>query len=316
MQRDRSIELRGITKSFGEVHALREVDLDVPSGTVGCVLGPNGAGKTTLVRIVATLATMDRGTGRVAGLDLATEGHRIRERIRLTGQFAALDDLLTGRENLEVIARLARLDRRAARRESGQLLDRFDLVDAASRRVSTYSGGMRRRLDLAASLLGQPDVIVLDEPTTGLDPRSRQTLWTIVRELVAEGTTIVLTTQHLEEADVLADHITLIDRGAVVASGSPRDLKSRLGSDTAILTFEDGCTYDRARAHLAGRTELHGHDDELRLSLPTDATSTTLAALLDELHRAGAPATRVELTAPTLDDVFLQLTAPTTGTTR
>ncbi len=316
MHHDRSIELRGIRKSFGEVLALRGVDLDVPAGTVGCVLGPNGAGKTTLVRIVATLASMDSGTGRVAGLDLATDARRIRERIRLTGQFAALDDILTGRENLEMIARLARLDRHRARRDAGDLLDRFDLTDAADRRVSTYSGGMRRRIDLAASLLGQPEVIVLDEPTTGLDPRSRQTLWSVIHELVGEGTTIVLTTQYLEEADALADHITLIDRGEVVATGSPRDLKARLGSDTAILTFGDSTTYERAKERLVERGDVQGDDTDLRLSFAIDATSATLVALLDELHQAGTPAARVELTTPTLDDVFLQLTSPRTAAMR
>jgi ABC-2 type transport system ATP-binding protein len=232
-----AIEVAGIAKSFGDQQVLRGIDLTVPAGTVNALLGPNGAGKTTMVRVLSTLIAPDAGQARVAGSDVVTQPDGVRRSIGVTGQFSAIDELLTGRENLRLMADLAHLSRRAAPERVDELLDRFGLSDAADRRAATYSGGMKRRLDLAMTLVSRPRLIFLDEPTTGLDPRSRRDLWQIVRELLAEGVTVFLTTQYLEEADHLADTVGLLDDGRLVAEGSPADLKARAAGETLDDVF-------------------------------------------------------------------------------
>ena len=233
------VEISGVAKSFGETHALKGVDLDIPEGSIQGLLGPNGAGKTTLVRILATLLRPDAGTALVDGHDVVREAQKVRELIGLAGQFAAVDDQLTGRENLEVVGLLYGLRRREARSRAGDALERLGLADAADRLVRTYSGGMRRRLDLGASLVGEPRVLLLDEPTTGLDPRTRLELWEFLRTRVREGATLLLTTQYLEEADHLADHIVVIDHGDVIARGTSDELKTRLGADVLEIVLAD-----------------------------------------------------------------------------
>ncbi len=304
-----AIEATGLRKSYGKHEVLRGLDLRVPRGTVYALLGPNGAGKTTAVRILATLATADAGTARVAGHDVRTERARVRRAISLTGQFAAVDEKQTGAENLRMMARLApsatgtRPSRAAARAKAAELLTRFDLTAAADRLVSTYSGGMRRRLDLAASLVGSPEVIFLDEPTTGLDPRSRQELWTVVRELRAAGTTVFLTTQYLEEADQLADRIAVLDSGALVAEGTAAELKQRVADHRLDVTVADSQTYLR----LAPRATYS--DPEARvLGIPTDGSAADVRALLDDLDPSRTAITHFTLHTATLDDVFLTLT--------
>jgi ABC-2 type transport system ATP-binding protein len=298
------VEAHGLRKAFGSTVVLDGVDLQVAEGTVLALLGPNGAGKTTTIRILSTLSRPDGGTATIAGYDLAREPAKVRGVISLTGQYAAVDKQQTGRENLVMIGRLMHLGRSAARRTAAELLARFDLTDAADRRVDTYSGGMRRRIDLAMSLVGRPRVIFLDEPTTGLDPASRTTMWTAIRELVDTGTTIVLTTQYLEEADRIADRIVLLDRGRIAASGTADSLKAQVGGERLDLTF------DRAD-DLASATDLLGglpDRDRLRLGLPSDGSAAHLHRVLDELRSAGVPPTRVSSHRPTLDDVFLTLT--------
>ena len=247
--------VRGVTKSFGDVRALGGVDLDVPRGTVLGLLGPNGAGKTTLVRILTTLLTPDAGTATVVGYDVVRDAAALRHRIGLAGQYAAVDENLTGLENLTMVGRLYGAPRAAAKRRGAELLERFDLTDAGGRVTSTYSGGMRRRLDLAAALVAKPTVVFLDEPTTGLDPRSRLTLWETIEALVSEGTTVLLTTQYLDEADRLADSITVIDHGQVIASGTSDELKDRVGGERVEVVLEDPADAERAvgRAGADGR---------------------------------------------------------------
>jgi ABC-2 type transport system ATP-binding protein len=299
----------GIVKSFGKVEVLRGVDLRIAKGTVFALLGPNGAGKTTMVRILSTLLAPDAGRASVAGHDVVREPAKVRAAISLTGQYAAVDELLTGEENLHMMGRLVRLDRARSRRRAAGLLEQFDLVGAEKRRVRTYSGGMRRRLDLAMSLVATPSVIFLDEPTTGLDPRSRQTTWEMVRRLVADGVTIVLTTQYLEEADQLADRIALIDHGAVIAEGTPEELKWRLAGERVELLLADDEQFTRAARLLGTGVE---SDDRARhsVSVATDGSADQVRELLDRVAREGIQVRRISLHRPTLDDVFLALTSP------
>ncbi|MFI5983749.1 ATP-binding cassette domain-containing protein [Streptomyces sp. NPDC051555] len=297
------IHATGLTKSYGALRVLDGIDLAVPRGTVLALLGPNGAGKTTTVRILATLTAADSGTARVAGHDTATARSRVRERIALTGQFAAVDELLTGAETLRMMGRLAGLAPLAARIRAEELLDRFDLADAGGRTAKTYSGGMRRRLDLAASLVSRPEVVFLDEPTTGLDPRSRQGMWELVRELRAHGTTVLLTTQYLEEADQLADRVAVLSGGRIAAEGTPAELKSRVAGHRLDLTLATAAAYEA----LAPRA-VHHDPDALVLGLPTDGTAAHVRALLDELDPDRTDVDRFALRGATLDDVFLALT--------
>ncbi len=307
---DLAIEVTGVRKSFGDVTALDGLDLDVGTGTVFGLLGPNGAGKTTLVRVLATLLRPESGSVRVLGHDVLAEPLAVRRRIGLAGQFAAVDGELTGRENLEMIGRLYRLPAAEARRRAQGVLERFELVDAADRRVLTYSGGMRRRLDLGASLVGRPPILLLDEPTTGLDPRSRQELWRIVAQLRGEGTTVLLTTQYLEEADRLAQRIAVMDDGKLVAEGTAAELKARVGSE--ILTVR---VADPARAAEAAEVleELGSGENpvvdpasgEVRLSVSDERASAEAIRRLDARRVAVAA---VQLEQPSLDDVFLTLT--------
>ncbi|GGK78012.1 ABC transporter ATP-binding protein [Streptomyces flaveus] len=307
-----AIEATGLRKTYGKVEVLRGLDLTVPRGTVHALLGPNGAGKTTIVRILATLTEADAGTARVAGHDLRTERARARRAISLTGQFAAVDEMQTGAENLRMMARLARThggartSRAAARTRAAELLDRFDLADAADRLVKTYSGGMRRRLDLAASLVGEPEVIFLDEPTTGLDPRSRQELWSVVRELSARGTTVFLTTQYLEEADRLADRIAVLHRGELVAEGTSEELKRRVAGHRLDVVLTDPAAYLRLVSQA-----VYSEPETRTLGFPTDGGAPQVRALLDALDPDGTAIERFSLHTATLDDVFLTLTKPT-----
>lgn len=283
---DATIVARGLRKRYGSTLVLDDVDLTARRGAVLALLGPNGAGKTTAVRILATLVRPDGGTATVAGHDVVREPARVREVLSLTGQYAAVDDLLTGRENLVLMGRLGRLGRADARRRAADLLELFGLADAADRMVRTYSGGMRRRLDLAASLLTRPEVIMLDEPTTGLDPRSRAELWDVIREVVAAGTTVLLTTQYLEEADQLADRITVLDRGRVIADGTAAQLKGQVGSAHVELEV------------VGGRVE----------RVPTDGTVADVRRILADVEARRVPVVHWELRRPDLDDVFLTLT--------
>ncbi|MEU2223990.1 ATP-binding cassette domain-containing protein [Streptomyces sp. NPDC018347] len=303
----------GLEKRFGAVRALRGLDLAVAEGTVCGLLGPNGAGKTTAVRLLTTLLRPDGGSARVAGHDLVREAAAVRRRIGVTGQYASVDGDLTGRENLRLFARLHRVRGPAARARADELLERFGLTGAADRRASTYSGGMRRRLDLAASLVRRPDVLFLDEPTTGLDPASRARVWQAVRELKAEGTTVLLTTQYLEEADRLADDIALVDRGRVAHTGSPAELKAAVGSH-AEAVVADADALPRAAAvldRLTGREPVLDRVRHAVGAVTTDPT-LTLPRLVRELDAAGVPLLDASIRPPTLDDVFLRLTGQTT----
>jgi ABC-2 type transport system ATP-binding protein len=304
------VEIENVAKAFGPTRALAGVDLDIPEGSIQGLLGPNGAGKTTLVRILATLLTPDTGRARVAGFDVVHDAQRVREVIGLAGQFAAVDDQLTGRENLEIVGRLYGLGVRDARTRATEALDRLGLTDAGDRLARTYSGGMRRRLDLGASLVGRPRVLLLDEPTTGLDPRTRLELWDLIRDRVREGATIVLTTQYLEEADQLADHIVVIDHGAVIARGTSDELKSRLGADVIEITLGDAVLGARACELLAPLAVERPHvdDDGRRISIPVAGGSTTLLAVVRALDEAQITVIDVGLRRPSLDDVFLSIT--------
>ncbi|WP_233460115.1 ATP-binding cassette domain-containing protein [Microbacterium resistens] len=287
-----ALSISGIRKHYGAHEVLRDVTLDVPAGTVFALLGPNGAGKTTLIRILTTLIPADGGSVRVLGHDLARERSRVRELISVTGQYASVDEELTGRENLVMIGQLLGMRKTAARVRAEELLTDFDLADAATRRVGQYSGGMRRRLDLAASLVSSPPLIFLDEPTTGMDTRSRNALWEIVGRLANQGKTILLTTQYLEEADVLADRIAVLDRGTVVAEGTAADLKRRVGGESVELTLDDGSV----------------------LREPTDVSPERIRRLLNRLHDEGRNPQTLTIQSPTLDDAFLTLTGHTAST--
>jgi ABC-2 type transport system ATP-binding protein len=300
-----AIAATGVRKSFGETLVLDDVDVTVAEGTIFALLGPNGAGKTTLVRILTTLIPADAGEVRVAGHDLLVDPDGVRAAIGVTGQFSALDDLMTGQENLRLMADLNRLDRAAGRRRVDELLERFDLADAARRPASTFSGGMRRRLDLAMTLVGSPRIIFLDEPTTGLDPRSRRTMWDIIRELVAGGVTIFLTTQYLDEADELADRVAVIDHGRIVAEGTADELKRRIPGGHISLRFAYADELESAARTLGAA----GRDDEaLTLQVPSDGSVKSLRALLDRLDRASIQVDSLSVHTPDLDDVFLTLT--------
>lgn len=311
MADDTIIRTDGITKSFGKVRALKGVDLAVEQGTVFGLLGPNGAGKTTTVRILTTLLEPDEGTAVVAGLDVARDAEVLRPMIGLAGQFAAVDENLTGLENLEMVGRLYHLPRAEARRRAEEVLERFDLAEAANRTAKTYSGGMRRRLDVGASLVGQPKVLFMDEPTTGLDPRSRLVLWELIRDLQKEGTTLLLCTQYLEEADQLCDRIAVIDLGTVIAEGTSSELKDKIGGEVLELHVEQREEISRAAEALAGLGAGEAMtDEEARLiRIPVGARGPTV--LLEAVRRLDDATIEIEdiaLHRPTLDDVFLSLT--------
>ena len=308
MSNDTAIATRGLSKSFGDVRALRDVDLDVPAASVFGLLGPNGAGKTTAVRILTTLLRPDQGTARVAGFDVVTQANALRSQIGLTGQSAAVDENLTGHENLEMVGRLYHLGRRVARARATELLDAFTLTDAGDRLVRTYSGGMRRRLDLAAALVAQPPVVFLDEPTTGLDPRSRSDLWASIEALVSEGTTVLLTTQYLDEADRLAHLIAVMDQGAVIAEGTPDELKARVGGERLEVRLEPGASDEDAIAALGplGSEQPQLEDGLVRVSLRERRGAIVEA--VRQLDRHNVAIDDISLRRPTLDDVFLTLT--------
>jgi ABC-2 type transport system ATP-binding protein len=304
-----AITATGLRKAFGEKAVLDGVDLSVAEGTVFCLLGPNGAGKTTAVRILSTLLRADGGEVRVMGRDPAREPDAVRAAIGVTGQFSAVDGLLTGRENLLLMADLHHLPRAEGRRRADDLLARFDLAEAGGKMASTYSGGMRRRLDLAMTLVGEPRVIFLDEPTTGLDPRSRQTMWQIVRDLVRRGVTIFLTTQYLDEADELADRIAVLDQGTIVATGTPAELKRRVPGGHIRLQFTAEAHLEAAERLLDGATRA----DDLALNVPGDDGVGALRTLLNRLADAGIEVESLSVHTPDLDDVFFALTGhPTT----
>jgi ABC-2 type transport system ATP-binding protein len=301
----------GLRKSYGDHVVLDGIDLNVPSGTVFSMLGPNGAGKTTTVQILSTLIAADDGDIRIAGHDLAREPEAVRAAIGVTGQFSAVDNKLTGEENLILMADLRRLGKREGRRRAAELLDRLDLVDAARKIAFAYSGGMRRRLDLAMTLVGDPRIIFLDEPTTGLDPRSRRTMWQIVRNLVAGGVTIFLTTQQLEEADQLADRIAVLDHGKIVAEGTPTELKRLVPGGHIRLEFAEAAALEKAaRAFGDGAS---GDAEALTLQVPSDGGVLSLRALLDRLDRESIDVTELSVHTPDLDDVFLALTGRQDG---
>jgi ABC-2 type transport system ATP-binding protein len=300
------IETRGLRKAFGNHLVLDGIDLEVAEGTIFALLGPNGAGKTTTVHILSTLLSADSGIVRVASHDLVREPDAVRAAIGVTGQFSAVDNLLTGEENLLLMADLHHLDRREGRRRAAALLDRFDLVDAAKKTPATYSGGMRRRLDLAMTLVGDPRVIFLDEPTTGLDPRSRHTMWQIIRDLAASGVTILLTTQYLEEADQLADRLAVLDRGKLVAQGTPGELKRLIPGGHIRLQFADMSGLEAAARTLG---EVVRNDNELTLQVPTDGSVRQLQAVLDRLDHEALAVNGVSLHTPDLDDVFFAITS-------
>ena len=295
----------GLRKSYGEHLVLDGIDLDVAEGTIFALLGPNGAGKTTIVQILSTLIGADAGEIRVAGNDPARDPDAVRAAIGVTGQFSAVDNLLTGEENLILMADLHRLGRAEGRRRVVELLDRFDLADAATKTAATYSGGMRRRLDLAMGLVGDPRIVFLDEPTAGLDPRSRRTMWQMIRDLVAGGVTVFLTTQYLEEADQLADRIAVLDHGKLVAEGTAGQLKRLVPGGHISLRFADASELDSAARALG---EVDRDDDELTLQLPSDGGIRSLQALLHRLDAESIDVDELSVHTPDLDDVFLALT--------
>jgi ABC-2 type transport system ATP-binding protein len=300
-----AIAVSGLRKAFGDKTVLDGIDLDVPAGTVFSLLGPNGAGKTTTVNVLTTLMKADGGTVRVAGHDVATETKAVRAVIGVTGQFTAVDELLTGEENLRLMADLHHLRPDESKQVITALLERFDLVESAQKLVSTYSGGMSRKLDLAMTLVTRPQIIFLDEPTTGLDPRSRRTMWKIVRELVADGVTIFLTTQYLEEADQLADRIAVLDQGHLVAEGTPGELKRQVPGSHVRLRFADAARLHAAARVLTGSTP---DDENLTLRVPSDGGVKSLRTLLDRLDEYAIDVEEFSVHTPDLDDVFLALT--------
>ena len=304
------ISVDGVTKSFGDVHALTGVSFEVEAGTVYGLLGPNGAGKTTTVRVLTTLLKPDAGSATVAGYDVVSQATELRSAIGLAGQYAAVDEILTGRENLEMVGQLYRLSGAEAKSRADEILERFDLAFAGDRQVKTYSGGMRRRLDLAASLVGRPQVLFLDEPTTGLDPRSRLGLWEFIERLVEGGTTLLLTTQYLEEADRLADRIAVIDNGTVIAEGTSDELKGRIGGDVLELEIADPANVPAAMAAVSGMCcgEANVEDDGKTIRVPVETAVGTVTDAVRRLDAAGVTLVDIAIHRPTLDDVFLTLT--------
>jgi ABC-2 type transport system ATP-binding protein len=303
--RNSAIAVSGLRKAYGDKVVLDGIDLDVPAGTVFSLLGPNGAGKTTTVNVLTTLTKADGGTVRVAGHDVATEAKEVRAVIGVTGQFAAVDDLLTGEENLQLMADLHHLPAAEGKQVVASLLERFDLAESAQKMASTYSGGMRRKLDLAMTLVTTPQIIFLDEPTTGLDPRSRRMMWNIVRGLVADGATVFLTTQYLEEADHLAHRIAVLDQGQLVAEGTPDELKRQVPGSHVQLQFSDAAGLDAAARVLTGST---ADDAALILQVPSDGKAKSVRALLDLLDEHSIDVDEFSVHTPDLDDVFLALT--------
>jgi ABC-2 type transport system ATP-binding protein len=305
-----AIEAEGLVKEFGRTRALDGIDLQVRAGTILGMLGPNGAGKTTTVRVLTTLLRPDLGTARVAGFDVRTEAAQVRREIGLTGQYAALDESLTGRANLIMVGQLCRMSKKQAKQRAAELLDEFDLTDAADRGVKTYSGGMRRRLDLAASLVARPSILFLDEPTTGLDPRSRVVTWDAVRALTATGTTVLLTTQHLDEADQLADLITVVDHGRVIAEGTSAGLKAKVGGERVLITVAAQSDLGAARNVLAGIADGPPQTDPATRTVeaPVDGGARRMPEIVRELDAAGVLLDDLGIRRPSLDDVFLTLT--------
>ncbi len=307
MSDELAIEASGLVKSYRDVRVLSGVDLRVPRGSVFALLGPNGAGKTTTVRILATLTEADAGQARVAGFDVRRDRSAVRRRISLTGQFAALDEAQTGEENLRMMGRLARLSRAAARQRAAELIEQFELTAAGRRRVGTYSGGMRRRLDLAASLVGHPSVIFLDEPSTGLDPQSRLTMWQVIAGLAASGVTVFLTTQYLEEADRLAGQIAVLDAGRLIAAGTGEQLKRRIAARRLDVTCPDLAAFDQVGRYFGARA-VHLDQASLTVGVPTDGSAAEVRALLDAADPGRVLIASFAVRGATLDDVFLTLT--------
>ncbi|MFF8394417.1 ATP-binding cassette domain-containing protein [Streptomyces sp. NPDC016172] len=310
----------GLRKSYGDKTVLDGIDLHIPAGSVFALLGPNGAGKTTAVKILSTLITADGGQAQVAGHDLATSPDGVRAAIGVTGQFSAVDGLITGEENMLLMADLHHLSKREGRQVTAELLERFDLTEAAKKPASTYSGGMKRRLDIAMTLVGNPRIIFLDEPTTGLDPRSRHNMWQIIRELVADGVTVFLTTQYLEEADELADRIAVLNDGKIAAEGTADELKRLIPGGHVRLRFTDPSAYQRAASALREVTLPHSRlrssggtpiDEALALQIPSDGSQRELRSILDWLDSAGIEADELTVHSPDLDDVFFALTGGT-----
>ncbi|MES4901473.1 MULTISPECIES: ATP-binding cassette domain-containing protein [unclassified Streptomyces] len=303
-----AISTVGLRKSYGDKTVLNGIDLRIPTGSVFALLGPNGAGKTTAVKILSTLITADGGQAHVAGHDIATSPEGVRAAIGVTGQFSAVDGLITGEENMLLMADLHHLPKREGRRVTAELLERFDLTEAAKKPASTYSGGMKRRLDIAMTLVGNPRIIFLDEPTTGLDPRSRHNMWQIIRELVTSGTTVFLTTQYLEEADELADRIAVLNNGKIAAEGTADELKRLIPGGHIRLRFTDPAAYHNAAATLRETTR---DDEALALQIPSDGSQRELRSILDRLDSAGIEADELTVHTPDLDDVFFALTSTT-----
>jgi ABC-2 type transport system ATP-binding protein len=304
------IEASGLHKSFGETHALAGLDFDAKEGTILCVLGPNGAGKTTAVRILTTLTRPDAGTATVAGLDVQHHPAEVRNKIGVAGQYAALDELLTGRENLEMVGRLYRVPAAAARRRANELIEHFELTEAADRIVKNYSGGMRRRLDLGAALMAEPPVIFLDEPTTGLDPKGRLSMWDLIEGLASGGTTVLMTTQYLEEADRLADDIVVIDHGRAIARGTANDLKRQVGGERLEVVIDNPRYLPDARRALEaiGESEARVDEEAKRVSVPVASHDGVLTRAIRALDEAGVHVDDIGFRRPTLDAVFLELT--------
>lgn len=308
-----AIVIKSLTKSFKGVRVLEGIDLTVQRGTMLALLGPNGAGKTTTVRILSTLLKPDGGEAMVHGYNVVREASDVRRVIGLTGQYAAVDELLTGRENLVMMGKLYHLESAHSRTRSNELLEQFDLVEAADRAVKTYSGGMKRRLDLAASLVATPPIIFLDEPTTGLDPRSRLAMWDIINALKKNGTTILLTTQYLDEADKLADRIAVLDQGKIIAQGTANELKALVGHERIEIVLEKGEDFDKAMRGIA-REGIQSTRETRTISIPTDGSVKAIKEVLDNLHAMNIELDTMSVHKPTLDDVFLHLTGKGTGT--
>jgi ABC-2 type transport system ATP-binding protein len=308
------ISINNLTKSFKSVDVLKGIDLTVEKGTMLALLGPNGAGKTTTIRILSTLLTPDSGSVLINGFDIVKDADSVRSSIGLTGQYAAVDELLTGRENLIMMGQLYHLSKTDARKRAEELLVEFDLVDAADRIAKTYSGGMRRRLDLALSLIAAPPILFLDEPTTGLDPRSRITIWEIIKKLMAKGTTILLTTQYLDEADKLADKIAVLDHGKIIAQGTANELKAMVGKERLEVTIDKDSDFAKAKNAISGDSK-ETDEDERKISITTEGTVADLKRVLDAMATAGVEVETFSLHKPTLDDVFLTLTGHATEAT-